>query len=66
MFKKVLFALIATALVAGFTLPLPTSAEAATVTCRAAAKAKFPNDLKARHAYFKQCKKAWKAAQKKS
>jgi hypothetical protein len=63
MLKKVLFAAIATGLVAAVALPV-TEAGAATVTCRAAAKAKFPHDLKARHAYYKSCKAAWKAHKK--
>ena len=40
----------------------PAAAEA--VSCKAAAKAKFPDDLKSRHAWKKQCKAAWKASQK--
>jgi len=65
MLKKVLFAAAATGLVAAIALPVQvTEAGAATVTCRAAAKAKFPHDLKARRAYFKACKAAWKAHKK--
>ena len=65
MLKKILFAVVATAFVAATALPMqiaPAAAEA--VTCKAAAKAKFPNDLKARHAFKKDCKAAWKASQK--
>ncbi|HEX2447970.1 MAG TPA: hypothetical protein VHK26_07275 [Methyloceanibacter sp.] len=65
MLKKVVFAVVATAFVAATALPFqiaPAAAEA--VTCKAAAKAKFPDDLKARHAWKKQCKAAWKATQK--
>jgi hypothetical protein len=65
MLKKVVFAVVATAFVAVTALPFqiaPAAAEA--VTCKAAAKAKFPDDLKARHAWKKQCKAAWKATQK--
>ena len=42
MLKKVVFALVATALVTGFALPLQPAAEAAAMTCKAAAKAKYP------------------------
>jgi hypothetical protein len=65
MLKKVLFAAVATALVAATALPIQfTPATAGTMTCKAAAKAKFPSDLKARHAFRKDCKAAWKAHQK--
>ena len=40
-----------------------TPAEAA-MTCKAAAKAKFPGDMKSRHAWKKECKAHWKASQK--
>jgi hypothetical protein len=53
-------------LVAGFALPVP-SAEAAAMaplTCKEAAKLKFPADHKARHAYKHECKEAWKAQKK--
>jgi len=65
MLKKVLFAALATALVTAVALPLqlaPASAEA--VSCKAAAKAKFPSDLKARHSFKKDCKAHFKASQK--
>lgn len=65
MLKKILFAVVATAFVAAIALPMqiaPAAAEA--VSCKAAAKAKFPSDLKARHAFKKDCKAAWKATQK--
>jgi hypothetical protein len=65
MLKKILFAVVATAFVAAIALPMqiaPAAAEA--VTCKAAAKAKFPSDLKARHSFKKDCKAAWKATQK--
>ena len=65
MLKKVLFAAVATALVAATALPIQfTPATAGTVTCKAAAKAKFPHDLKARHAYRKACKAHSKAPHK--
>ena len=62
MLKKVFFAAVAAGLVAAVALPVQfTPAEAGKVTCKAAAKAKFPKDLKGRHAYRKACKAAWKA-----
>jgi hypothetical protein len=65
MLKKVLFAALATTMVAAVALPMElTSVEAAVITCKEAAKLKFPTDAKARHAYRKACKAAWKATQK--
>ena len=64
--KKVLLAATVGGLVAGFALPVP-SAEAAAMaplTCKEAAKLKFPADHKARHAYKHECKEAWKAQKK--
>jgi hypothetical protein len=67
MFKKLLLAAIAAGLVSATTLPLQIApAEAgmmAGMTCKDAAKTKYPEDRKARHAYKKACKDAWKAAQ---
>ena len=51
MLKKIMFAVVATAFVAATALPFqiaPAAAEA--MTCKAAAKAQFPSDRKARHA----------------
>ncbi len=65
MFKKVLFATLATAFVAAVAVPVqfaPASADA--VSCKEAAKMKFPSDMKGRHAFKKDCKAAWKASQK--
>lgn len=66
MLKKVFFTAIATGLIATVALPVQFTgtADAATVTCKAAAKAKFPKDLKARHAFRKACKDAWRKSQK--
>lgn len=62
MLKKVLFAAVATGLVAAVALPVQfTPAEAGMMTCKQAAKAKFAKDRKARHAYKKACKQAHKA-----
>jgi hypothetical protein len=65
MLKKMIFAAAATAFVAAFSLPMqPAPATAAVVTCKQAAKMKFPKDLKARLNFRKECKAAWKAHQK--
>lgn len=65
MLKKVLLAALATLLVAAVALPVGVSStEAAALTCKEAAKLKFPTDHKARHAYKKGCVAAWKATQK--
>jgi hypothetical protein len=67
MIKKMFFAAAMTGLVAGATLPVATSADAAPSGCLKAAKAKFPADHKSRVAYRKDCKahyKAYRAAQK--
>ena len=62
MFKKVLFAVVATGLVAAVALPVQvTPAEAGMKSCKHAAKVKFAGDRKARHAYKKACKEAHKA-----
>ena len=65
MLKKVLFGVVATALVAAIALPVQfTPATAGTMTCKAAAKAKYKGDMKARHAFMKGCKAHFKASQK--
>ena len=62
MFKKVLFAAVATGLVAAIAVPMQfTSAQAGMMSCKEMAKVKFPGDKKARHAYKKGCKEAHKA-----
>jgi hypothetical protein len=66
MFKKLLLAAIAAGLVSATTLPLQIAPAQAAMTCKEAAKMKYPDmvkDLKDRHAYKKACKEAWKAAQ---
>jgi hypothetical protein len=61
MLKRVILAAVATAFVAATAMPVAlTPAEAAT-SCKQAAKVKFASDRKARHAYKKQCKAAFKA-----
>ena len=65
MLKKVLFAAVATGLVAATALPLQLSpAQAGSMSCKEAAKVKYPDDKKARHAFKKGCKAAYKATQK--
>jgi hypothetical protein len=65
MLKKVLFATLATAFVAAIAVPVQFApASAGAVTCKEAAKMKFPGDLKGRHAFRKDCKATWKASQK--
>ena len=64
MLKKMLVAVVATGLVAAAALPLRISPAEASMTCKAAAKLKYPDDWKARHAWKKACKAAWKATQK--
>ena len=63
MLKKVLFAVVATGFIAALALPVHITTAEAAMTCREAAKVKFPNDLKARHAWRKACKAHWKASQ---
>ena len=64
MLKKVMFAAVATGLVAAVALPIPQVEAASMLTCKEAAKLKFPSDVKARHEYKHVCKTAWKAAHK--
>ena len=40
---------------------MATSQAAAGTPCKEAAKLEFPSDRKARHAFKKSCKAAWKA-----
>jgi hypothetical protein len=62
MLKKVLFAVVATGFVAALALPVQITPAEAAMTCREAAKIKFPSDWRARHAYRKACRQAWKAS----
>jgi hypothetical protein len=65
MLKKTLFAALATLVVGAVAVPASvTSTEAAVLTCKEAAKLKFPADHKARHAFRKECRQAWKASKK--
>ena len=64
MLKKVLFSVVATALVAALALPVQFAPAEAAMTCKAAAKAKFEGDRKTRHAWKKECKAHFKASQK--
>ena len=62
MLRKMLVAATATAIVAGAALTAPITAQAA-MTCKEAAKMKYPDGHKMRHAFKKSCKEAWKATQ---
>ena len=64
MLKKVLLSVVATAFVAALAIPVQFAPAEAAMTCKAAAKAKFPGDMKSRHAWKKECKAHWKASQK--
>ncbi len=64
MLKKILIAAAATAVLAATALPIHVQPAEAAITCKDAAKAKFPDSLKSRHEWKKQCKAAWKASQK--
>jgi hypothetical protein len=64
MLKKVLFSVVATAFIAALAVPVQFAPAEAAMTCKAAAKAKFEGDRKARHAWKKECKAHFKASQK--
>jgi len=61
MIKKVLLTAAASAILAGASMTAPITAQAA-MTCKDAAKAKYPKALMQRVEYKHQCVKAWKAA----
>jgi hypothetical protein len=61
MLKRVILAAVATAFVAATAMPVALTPANAATTCKQAAKAKFASDRKARHAFKKQCKAAFKA-----
>jgi hypothetical protein len=69
MLKKVFLAAAASLILAGATVTVsPAPAFACHSGCHKTAKAMYPKDRKARHAYVKHCKakyKAWKKAHKK-
>ncbi|HAN62710.1 MAG TPA: hypothetical protein DD732_02000 [Rhizobiales bacterium] len=64
MLKKIMFAAVATGLVAAVALPITQVEAAGPLTCKEAAKLKYPADHAARSAYKKGCKAVWKAAHK--
>jgi hypothetical protein len=64
MLKKVIVAAAVCGLVTGVALPL--QAATGPLTCKEAAKLRYPGDAKARHAYKHGCRMAWKAAHKKA
>jgi hypothetical protein len=64
----VFLAAAASLILAGATMTVPTAPAMACSGCHKLAKAKFPDDKAARHAYKKHCKahhKAWRKAHKK-
>jgi len=66
MLKRVILAATATAILGAAALPVQfVPAAAAAMSCRDAAKARFPHDMKARHGFRAQCKAAWRASHKK-
>jgi hypothetical protein len=64
MLKKAMLGVAATALVAALALPVQFTPAEAAMTCKAAAKMKYPHNLKARMSFKKACKARWKASQK--
>jgi len=67
MLKKVFLAAAASLVLVGATAAMVSAPAMAGSGCHKAAKAAYPHDRKARHAYFKHCKaayKAWKKAHK--
>jgi hypothetical protein len=63
MLKRILLAAAITGLAAGVSIPVQINAAMAGPSgCKQAAKAKFAGNLKARHAYKKECKAHWKMA----
>jgi hypothetical protein len=68
MLKKVFLAAAASLVIAGATMTMSAAPAMACGGCHKAAKAAYPHDRKARHAYKKHCKevhKAYKKAHKK-
>jgi hypothetical protein len=63
MLKKVLFFAVVTGLFAATAVPMQVAAAEAGMTCKEAAKMKYPDSRKERHAFKKECKAAWKASQ---
>lgn len=61
MLKKVFVAAAASAVLAGATIAAPVTAQAA-MTCKDAAKMKYPDSIMERLQYRLECRKAWKAA----
>jgi hypothetical protein len=65
MVKKIFLAIAVSLLFAGATMTAaPTEAYACKSGCFKKAKAKYGHDWKARHAYAKACRKAYRAAKK--
>ena len=60
MLKRLLLATAVIGLIAGAGLPVQAQDQ---MSCREAAKAKFPDDMGARRAYIQECKAAFKSSQ---
>lgn len=60
MFKKVVLAAAATAVIAGASITAPVTAQA--LTCEDAATMKYPDSIVDRLKYKRECKKAYKAS----
>ncbi|WP_141700528.1 hypothetical protein [Methyloceanibacter superfactus] len=60
MLRNVFLAAAATVILAGATMTAPVAAQAGHADCHKMAKAKYPADRKARHAYKKACKAHYK------
>jgi hypothetical protein len=64
MLKRMLVAATVTGLIAGASVSVQAApTPPGEITCKAAAKAKYPQDRTARVAYKKECKAHWKAYQ---
>jgi hypothetical protein len=61
MLKKMLIVAAAAGVIGAASLPVQAAAPEGAMTCRDAAKLKYPNDRKMRHEFRKACKQAWKA-----
>ena len=61
MLKKMLIVAAASGVVGLASLPVQAPTPEGVMTCRDAAKLKYPTDRKARHDFRRACKQAWRA-----
>jgi hypothetical protein len=61
MLKKMLIVAAASGVVGLASLPVQAATPEGVMTCRDAAKLKYPLDRKARHDFRRACKEAWRA-----